>query len=479
MLSTHAVVYARLIIDGKDLGIHNFLVQIRSTEDHKPMAGITVGDIGPKWSTNSNDNGFLSFNHVRIPRFNMLMKYARVERDGSYSRPGPSKGSYGTMTRVRAAIVSIASLYVGSAVTIAVRYAAVRLQEPGAVKERPIIDYISHQYRLLPIIAAGYALQFIGEAMMAEYFELESQMQKGDYSLAQIVHVTSCSLKSLCSTIAADSIEECRRSCGGHGFHQFSGLPELYASYFPNYTAEGDNWLLTQQTARYLLRVVGGTAEAFGSAAYLNPVTKDSTLSQRCTASSVQDLINPSVLIQAFRQRALFLVANTAAEMASELQSTSATDLWNSHLVDFYKISNAHGLFSIVEKFHQAIETADPSLQTALTRLFQLFAITWIEKDMGDFLACGFLNTQHIPIVTKAVRKLLGLIRPDAVALVDAFDRSDYELNSALGRYDGRYVETLYEWAQREPLNQGTSTLGGVAIDGYTEFLRPLMRSRL
>ena len=49
VLSTHAVLYARLIVHGKDLGIHNFLVQIRSVEDHRPLPGIEVGDIGPKW----------------------------------------------------------------------------------------------------------------------------------------------------------------------------------------------------------------------------------------------------------------------------------------------------------------------------------------------------------------------------------------------------------------------------------------------
>ena len=39
------------------------------------------------------------------------------------------------------------------------------------------------------------------------------------------------------------------------------------------------------------------------------------------------------------------------------------------------------------------------------------------------------------------VRSLLAALRPEAVALVDAWDYSDYELNSALGRYDGRAIE--------------------------------------
>jgi len=42
------------------------------------FAGIVLGDIGPKFGFDSIDNGFLRFRHVRIPRENMLMKYAQV-----------------------------------------------------------------------------------------------------------------------------------------------------------------------------------------------------------------------------------------------------------------------------------------------------------------------------------------------------------------------------------------------------------------
>ena len=42
------------------------------------MPGITLGDIGNKFGYDTIDNGFLRFNNIRIPRENMLMKYAQV-----------------------------------------------------------------------------------------------------------------------------------------------------------------------------------------------------------------------------------------------------------------------------------------------------------------------------------------------------------------------------------------------------------------
>lgn len=41
-------------------------------------AGVIVGDIGPKFGFDEVDNGFLKLDNIRIPRENMLMKYAKV-----------------------------------------------------------------------------------------------------------------------------------------------------------------------------------------------------------------------------------------------------------------------------------------------------------------------------------------------------------------------------------------------------------------
>ena len=40
--STHAVVPARLITLGKDHGMHLFIVQLRSLEDHTPLPGSSL-----------------------------------------------------------------------------------------------------------------------------------------------------------------------------------------------------------------------------------------------------------------------------------------------------------------------------------------------------------------------------------------------------------------------------------------------------
>ena len=42
------------------------------------LLGVTVGDIGPKMGFHHIDHGFLRLDHARIPRENMLSRFAQV-----------------------------------------------------------------------------------------------------------------------------------------------------------------------------------------------------------------------------------------------------------------------------------------------------------------------------------------------------------------------------------------------------------------
>ena len=56
-------------------------MQLRSLEDHSPLPGLTIGDIGLKFGNgayNTMDNGVLRFDHVRIPRNQMLMRWVLI-----------------------------------------------------------------------------------------------------------------------------------------------------------------------------------------------------------------------------------------------------------------------------------------------------------------------------------------------------------------------------------------------------------------
>lgn len=66
--------------------------------------------------------------------------------------------------------------------------------------------------------------------------------------------------------------------------------------------------------------------------------------------------------------------------------------------------------------------------------------------------------TYFLPLQSSAHFMNVGVVhllrRKDAVPLVDAFDFTDQNLNSALGSYDGQVYQRLYEWAQKSPTNK-------------------------
>lgn len=64
--STHVILMAQLFTQGKNYGMHAFIVPIRDLETHKQLPGVTIGDIGPKFGYNGVDNGFLRFEYVRL-----------------------------------------------------------------------------------------------------------------------------------------------------------------------------------------------------------------------------------------------------------------------------------------------------------------------------------------------------------------------------------------------------------------------------
>lgn len=505
-VANHAMVIARLIDgQGTDRGIHNFLVQIRSMTDHTLMPGIECGDIGPKIGYNNMDNGYARFTHVRIPRRNMAMRFATVDERGNYSlkntSDAASKVAYITMMQVRAHIVNEAGKNLAVACTIAIRYSAVRRQgfvdedqdQNQGMREIQILDYKQQQYRLLPLLAASYCFFFTGRHVLSKLRSIEQRLVSGTGVVTKTevgdIHASTSALKSFCTTVAADGMEDCRKSCGGHGFLQSSGLPELVCSYLQSPTVEGDNQMLPQQVFKVLFKlyhaIVKGETQAIldwevCDAAYLIEPIKYFVFTDKrmkCPANSMQDFMNISILLEAYRHRSARLLVETVRDIEYLIQQGSSTkSAWNSSLIRMAKISQAHSLYLLIKNFSDGIVQEKSRFigleeALALQDLKLLFSLVWIDKDIGDFLEDGYMNSAQCRNLRQAILKVLDRVRQNAVALVDARDFSDFRLKSTLGRYDGDVYPSIMETAMKEPLNgsepgRGYDHLKRLIVDG-------------
>ena len=142
--ATHGCVFARLIVDGKDYGVQAFIVQFRDLETFKRVKGFDSGDIGPKFGYHSKDNGWATFDNLRIPRRNMLMRITFLSKEGKVEQKGDPKSLYTTMMLIRSNIIVECPYYGLQTLKIAFRYGAVRRQFAtikNSRDERKIIDY--------------------------------------------------------------------------------------------------------------------------------------------------------------------------------------------------------------------------------------------------------------------------------------------------------------------------------------------------
>ena len=470
--ANHAIVVAQLMLpDGKageykSHGPHQFITQIRDMKTHKPLEGVVIGDIGPKYGYTSMDNGYMLFNNFRIPHSALLAKYSGVdEGSGAYKKPDNPATVYGSLTFVRAQIIMHARLILARAVTVAVRYTSIRRQfqdrdsrDPNA-PEMSVLDYPTVQIRILPLLATTFALHYTGEAMYKLYYSTRKSIEtSGDFSRLAEMHATSSGLKSLCTTLAADGIETCRRAMGGHGFGGGSGIIPLNNDYLSKPTVEGDNWMITQQTASYLIKRMTETVK--------KPTLQPSDpidiqywhfMRNKKSHSAFKILDSEKELVEAFQHRASYLAYQVYQARIAEKKS------WTSLMISLHRLSRAHSESLLVLNFYNAIFTSqsDPPLDVStielMKRLFQLFALFTLDLSASEFLLSGAISTDHLSAITSRIQFLMTDIRPYAVRLVDAWSMPDYLLESALGRYDGDVYNDLFRRAHKEnPLNHQT-----------------------
>ncbi|GMR33140.1 hypothetical protein PMAYCL1PPCAC_03334 [Pristionchus mayeri] len=429
--ASHAAVMAQLYTNGECKGPHLFMVPLRDSTTHAPLPGITVGDIGPKFGINANDNGFLVFNHYRIPRRNMFMKYSKVTPDGSYIAPPHAKLGFGAMVLVRSLMIRDQASQLGSAAVIAIRYSAVRRQ--GEINdgegEVQILDYRTQQYRLLPQLARSYAFLFAAYEVKALYFEVTNQIRdSANVELLPELHALSSGLKAVITWEVAQGIEQLRLSCGGHGYSRASGLPDIYTYSVGGCTYEGENIVMLLQVARFLMKIAKevrkGKPKLAEIAGYIGEKDSGRARIQSWKTCSDADIVHD---FEAVARRLIFSSYDRLASMEGQMNKKEA---WNACSIDLCKAARV------------------------MHTLAKLYAFDLISGAGGHFMKGGFLSEKQSEQVQTDIYEMLKTLRPEAVGLADAWAISDLELRSVLGRRDGNVYPALLEWAKQSPLNK-------------------------
>ena len=180
-----------------------------------------------------------------------------------------------------------------------------------------------------------------------------------------------------------------------------------------------------------------------------------SFLSRRDMGAAFDVLGRDEDIVAAFAWRTAFLTFEALKHRDEDKNS------WNSLLVDFWRLSTAHSQYLVVKNFYEAINSKemaselDDDTRGLMHKLFRLYALNTLEQEAAEFFSSSAVTVRQIQLArTKTVMKLLEEIRPHAVRLVDAWQFPDWQLDSSLGRYDGKVYEDLFHRASElNPLN--------------------------
>lgn len=439
-----ATVFAQLQIDSQHFGVHAFLVPIRD-ENGAAMPGVHIEDCGEKVGLHGVDNGRLRFTRVRIPRTNLLDRFAQVSPEGTYSSPitSPTRRFFtmiSTLVLGRVTLAAASTSVSKSALTIALRYGEQRRQFGAeGSPEQAILDYQTHQRRLMPRLAATLAMNFAFQDLSLRCVDgMDSEEGR------RRIESLAAGLKAWGTWHAFETVQACRECCGGQGYLAHNRFGEMRHDLDIFLTFEGDNTVLLQQVAKSLLTEYRHQFSAMGFVGLLQYLSRRATEAVSDWNPLVRRNLDPTHLrdgefhLKAFKARENHLLTRVAARLKSLIES--GQEPWNAfnqcqdHLVT---LARANVERYILECFQAAVQRCqDPPTQAVLGQFCALFALSRLENDRGWFLEHGYFEGVKAKAIRDQVLSLCHQARLMAWDVTAAFGIPDKLLAAPIGLGD-------------------------------------------
>ncbi|MBQ0986518.1 hypothetical protein KBZ10_18770 [Streptomyces sp. F63] len=429
-----AVVMARLKADGRDHGVHPFLVRI--SDGRGLCEGVHAAPC-PEKPVQGLDNGLTWFDHVRVPRRNLLHGGA-----GGFGEDGvfrPSAGNRRTqflraMNRIIPGRLCVSSAATGAgraAVYTALRYAERRLTNAPGRNDLPVIEYRSHQLALFTALAGTYAM-----TLLLNHAKREFTAVPPDSVPARVNDLVSIT-KALTTWEMSEVVAVCRERCGAQGIFSANRIADYGSLLQGLVTAEGDNQVLLATTAGQIIARGDDDGDSDDGSGRGEP---DGPPDPRG-----RDPRDPRFLLAALRHRERELLRAARAAMDDGPGDRTYFEAWNDTLNSGLEMARARGVRTALECFTAAVDGArDESARAALALLAALYGLSEVRRDAGWFLARGVLTAEQVERLPREADALCAELRPYAGLLIDGFNLSPELLRAPIAADD--YVSAFQRW---------------------------------
>ncbi|KAL9646911.1 hypothetical protein ABK040_013770 [Willaertia magna] len=452
-----ALVYAQLVVDNVNHGVHCFIVPIRDVNTNEILPGVVVGDCSVKEGLNFLDNGFLMFKKVHIPRENLLDKHGEVTLEGKYVTPYKSANQrFGAMlsslTMGRSVLTGGSCTILAKCLTTCIGYSFERRQFGISNRpEYPVINFQSQQNELYPMLAQYFAFKFGANHVLYLYANRTPNN-------SQELHVTSAGFKAYISDVVETNLVKLREKCGGLGYALYNRIAESICNHDIFKTFEGDNVVLLQEVSKFIVGDYKKTTEQkysniFSSVGYYVLDSLNNTARNRNLKNS-QQLYDHNYYLSLFQfkyERQTQSAAQRLRNILEGLRSTATTqkipksqkkeidsfNAWNMVQCQLIEASKGYIEFTLLNLFHKKVEECtNKNVQKLLKKLLNIFIICLIEKNLSYFLTHEVIKPETGKLIIKEKAKLISqLTYEEVIDIVRSFNLDELFVPAPIANY--------------------------------------------
>ncbi|EFA85005.1 acyl-CoA oxidase [Heterostelium album PN500] len=449
MFGTHVVLFTKLIFQGQDKGVHVIIVPLRDPVTMEVYKGIQLGDCGHKVGWNGIDNAWIRFTNYRVPRENLLNRFATITEDGQYltNISSPNKLFQITISQLvfgRLLYIFGPTIFLAIGLKTAIRYAFSRRQfgEKGKPEEL-IIDYPTHNRVLLPMLATNMVFEFSRNWIIDNLQESSRSDEKREE-----YHSIVSGVKAMVCEFTIQSVSKLRVFCGGNGVSSYNYFGAMRNDLDVFQTAEGDGAVLYQQLSKFLLSEYKKWYKKQGMTGYIMKEVQTFLTTSNPIHTHYRSM--PYLLSNEFHHHAfLFRFEKTRSIVIDHLNQCKGKGLsflqsWNASLIQVVDLAKTYTHLFILENAQRTIQkVTDPITRHVLNDIVRLYALYNIEQDVGFYRNWNYLSSGKALAISEAVGELCNTLKPYALSILDSHKFHEDSLNIPLAKKDLDYVKHM------------------------------------
>jgi len=223
-----------------------------------------------------------------------------------------------------------------------------------------------------------------------------------------------CAIKPIASWHLEEVVTTTRERCGGQGYLSCNRFGTFLGLAHAAMTAEGDNAVLMQKVAK----------ERLGELMKSRPKLLEEPASK--------DLSNQNYLLYLLETREM----KNFFELGQKMAKAGKDGTFNTWMLEESDLiqgaARAYGDNLIATRFATVLTECDPELKPMLEKIFTLYALTTIERNLSWFILSNTLTTEQGQKVKDLAGQMCAELGGQALAICDSFAITDTMLSAPI-----------------------------------------------